>query len=377
LGELKANSVTATEMIAFRKQIARQIIDSDTEVDIGHMPYLFVPEMSEAIAVRKRATLPSVTWPNKEVEPILQDVEPQPDDPLPEADWLVITWTKAEHAALRAVFAPRLPVDRWLKYRHNFQSYEPELRKGAPALSANRIASYCMVEIKGFKVLCLKSEFHLNQDGPKLPLLRLTEQLLNETQAKDVLSIGTAGGVRGEDELGDVIISQSALFRLKDEFKNEPFNGKTFGNSWEASTKMFDYASKQMISLQEPSYAPPTKRVPFTGPPVSLPPNKPNISYVPDRPIITTDYFEFGTSGNNLDEIGSAVEMDDALIAMVCQQSQNKPNFAFVRNISDPVINADLDEKVQIMWAVWYYEQFGLQTSYNGALAAWAMIAGS
>jgi len=75
--------------------------------------------------------------------------------------------------------------------------------------------------------------------------------------------------------------------------------------------------------------------------------------------------------------LGSAVEMDDAVIAMVCDEMHSKPKYAFVRNVSDPVLNGDLDEKVQIMWAVWYYTQFGLETSFNGALATWSIIAGN
>ena len=136
----------------------------------------------------------------------------------------------------------------------------------------------------------------MNQDGPRLPLQRLIKQIVEETQAKYILSIGTAGGVREQDELGDVIVSQSAVFKLQDEFKDAPFNHKSFMNTWPINLKFFNSITKTMISVQEPAYAPPTKRFPFDGQPISIPPNKPDIKYLNNNNhpnhIITTDYFE-------------------------------------------------------------------------------------
>jgi nucleoside phosphorylase len=367
----------STQLMPLRKQIARQLIDLEVDPTIDYAPPQIFPEMLAAAPRRRRPRVPPVAWPTADLapKPVNLDPEPQPEDPLPEADWLVMTWTRAEHEALKSVFTPTIPVQRWHPYRHEFESYIPDIRVGAPALRSNRIGSYYMVKLEDIRVLLLKSEFHLNQDGVKLPLRRLTRQLIDETKASTILSIGTAGGVANADELGDVVVSQSAKYRLNDEFKNEPFNGKSYTSRWSMKNKYFKDATKLMIPLQEPPYAPPTKRIPFKGRPVVLPPNKPNIRPFDTHPIITTDYFEFGTSDNRLDKIGCAVEMDDAVIAMVCEETDDKPRYAFVRNVSDPVINAELDERMQIMWAVWFYEQYGLQTSYNGALATWAVIA--
>ena len=57
------------------------------------------------------------------------------------------------------------------------------------------------------------------------------------------------------------------------------------------------------------------------------------------------------------------------------------PNWASVRNMSDPVINGDLPAKQfhlneQTTWAVGYYTAYGRYTSICGALATWAVIAG-
>jgi hypothetical protein len=103
------------------------------------------------------------------------------------------------------------------------------------------------------------------------------------------------------------------------------------------------------------------------------------------HPILTTDYFEFGTSVNHLDQIGCAVEMGDAVLglAMKEREAAGKPtmNWLVIRNCSDPQINGALrnqpaKQSVQIMWAVYYYKAFGYWTSVNSALATWGVIAG-
>ena len=342
------------------------------------MKSLLPAETLASLSAIKAISLPSVSWPSPNLVPILEPLNvASPDEELPSVEWLVITWTKDEHRALCRTFTPNLNIDDWYKYTHNFDAFFPDIRPNAPSRQLKRIGSYYKVKIGNKHVLCFKSELHLNQDGKKLPLKKMIEQLLEETNAKKVLSIGTAGGVANNDELGDVIVSNSALFNLKDEFKNEKFNNKKYLCNWDIKETLFDEIRKQMISIQEPGYAPPTKRIPFEGQPLSLPPNSPNINYQKEHPIITTDFFEFGNSVNHLDQLGSAVEMDDAVIAMICDEMFSTTKYAFVRNVSDPVLNGDLDERVQIMWAVWYYTHFGLQTSFNGALATWSIIAGN
>jgi len=50
--------------------------------------------------------------------------------------------------------------------------------------------------------------------------------------------------------------------------------------------------------------------------------------------------------------------------------------FGFIRNVSDPVQNASLLSDVQGNWGSAIYDSYGFYTSYNRALAAWAIIAG-
>jgi len=64
------------------------------------------------------------------------------------------------------------------------------------------------------------------------------------------------------------------------------------------------------------------------------------------HPILTTDYFEFGTSVNHLEQIGCAVEMGDAALGLAIEErgvaGKTKPNWLVIRNCSDPQINGAL-----------------------------------
>jgi len=99
------------------------------------------------------------------------------------------------------------------------------------------------------------------------------------------------------------------------------------------------------------------------------------------HPILTTDFFEYGTTANRLDRQGCAVEMGDAALGLACSELDDPPHWAVVRNMSDPVINGDLPTtqfhlNAQTTWAVAFYTAYGLYTSVNSSLATWAIIAG-
>jgi nucleoside phosphorylase len=241
---------------------------------------------------------------------------------------------------------------------------------------------------------------HLNQDGVKtgdgtatLPVKDLFRQIIYEAKPSHIFTIGTAGSVIQNFQLGDVVVSRAAKFRLQQEFRNEAFNGKTYTSDWPIPTTHFDAAQQLMGTfagqIVEPPFAPPTTQFPFHGEPiVSTPGNTPDIKLeqgsrdMPEfHPILTTDYFEYGTSLNNLGQEGAAVEMGDAALGLACSELKRPPKWAAVRNMSDPVINGVLPAKQfklneQTTWAVGYYTAYGEWTSVMGALATWAIIAG-
>ena len=92
---------------------------------------------------------------------------PDPNAALPQADYVVVTWTAAELAALADVLTPGVEPPRGgTPTRRNFAThYMPLIRQGAPSRAAKRLGSYVPTSIGGKSVLCMKSELHLNQDG--------------------------------------------------------------------------------------------------------------------------------------------------------------------------------------------------------------------
>ena len=92
---------------------------------------------------------------------------PGPDDALPAADVVVVTWTVDELAGLARVLTPNVSADRWHRYARHFADYEPKIRAHAPAATSRRLGSYMPTRVGSTQVLCMESELHLNQDGVK------------------------------------------------------------------------------------------------------------------------------------------------------------------------------------------------------------------
>mgnify|MGYP001810199983 CR=1 FL=1 len=295
----------------------------------------------------------------------------------------------------------------------------PNIRKGAPARNAKRLGSYFPTKIGTKDVLCVKSELHLNQDGVRtgdgtatLPVKDFFKQIIEEVKPKLVITVGTAGATFPCDrtvtvggkacpphELGDVIITRGAKFRLSQEFKNESFSNKGFKSNFVIPTARLNDA-KQLLALHadkltEPDFGPPSKKFVM---PAMIPgfKNSPDLKidgrdFPEFHPILTTDFFEFGTSHNGLEQVGCGVEMGDAVLGMVIDEmpTASQPAWLVIRNASDPQINGDLPDRnnlavpremrralnMQAHWAVWYYETYGYWTSDNRAIAVWAMTA--
>lgn len=343
-------------------------------------------------------------WPAK-LRPRAQllDNEPSPLDPLPQADYLVVTWTVAELEALADVLTPGIRRNNWYRYARGFEKkYLPFIRERAPARTAKRLGSYHLTNIGNARVLLFKSELHLNQDGimqpsgwATLPVLDLFKQLIREVKPKLVITVGTAGAVHPEHQLGDVYISRAVKFRCQQEFGKAPYNDKLFTCDFKLPTSALGRA-RELIRLQdpnliEPDFAPPTGHYAWEGDPLPGTKNRPEIrldggggqgDFKAFHPILSTDFFEFGTTTNGLWKHGCALEMGDAVLGLAAQElGDGAPRWLAIRNASDPAINGKLPRgdraiDMQAHWAVWYYEAYGYWTSVNSAIATWAMIAG-
>ena len=71
--------------------------------------------------------------------------------------------------------------------------------------------------------MIFKSDSHMSQDGPKLPNLLVWKQIIAEVQPRLIITIGTAGGIGSNCEVGDVIVSPVVRFHCMSEFKAKPF----------------------------------------------------------------------------------------------------------------------------------------------------------
>jgi Phosphorylase superfamily len=368
--------------------------------DYGLTPEDFGPRLhGRAAAQRARAAL-LIDWPaGLAPTPTELAVEPDVTDPLPRADVLVVTWTAAEMMALADTLTPGVnPRTRWYRYARNFELYLPEIRGGAPSRAVGRLGSYYPTRIGNRSVLCVKSELHLNQDGVRtgpgtatLPVARFIQQMYDEVKPKLVITVGTAGGTLPNAELGDVMITRAVKFRCTQEFRSEPFANSLYTSKATIRRKHLTTARHLMAALAhnliEPDFGPPTEFYDFPGPNLPGHVNKPNIliegTDFPARlPMLTTDFFEFGTSTNGLDQHGCGVEMGDAAFGLVDERLGGAgPKWLVIRNASDPRINGNLPVgppaavDMQAHWAVWYYEAFGYWTSVNSAIVTWSQIA--
>lgn len=384
-----------------RKDIARYLLSKE-DVFQGELE-----SVESVTSTLPRSTVFDFNYPDH-LKPTPTPIIPKPhtSDSLPKVDIIVITWTVAEAKALGDIFtSPYRPSRRpsskkvWYFYDRNFKSkFKDKIRPRAPSRETSSLGSYFTSTINSKKILCFKSELHLNQDGMKitdgtatLPVKDLFKQILQETEAKHIFTTGTCGATNQRHGLGDVVATKSAKFKLEFEFRNEPFNHKIFKSNWTIPTKYFHNAElfmqSNMEKIREPEILPPTEKYQYNGKPIITKQNRPDIYSeglrLPNSaPILTTDYFEFGNSKtNNLSAEGCGVEMGDAVLGLACSElGNNSPRWAAVRNISDPVINGNLRDDppidLQTMWAVWYYETYAYWTSINSALTTWAIIAG-
>jgi hypothetical protein len=384
-----------------RKEIARYLLSRGLE---------FEPLPPKPAAERGRVALAprlgDIPFPDPAPAPAPLATAPQSGDALPHADVVIITWTADEARALAHCFTPGMSFDKWYPYdRHYADHYEQLIRPGAPARIAKRLARYMPTTVGDRSVLCVKSELHLNQDGIEdkdahgkglgtatLPVKDFFGQLIDETGAGYVFTIGTAGSVVDEFGLGDVVVTRAARFRCRQEFANEPFNHTTYESDWDVPAARFAEAETLMATvapqLAQPPVGPPSPAYPDSG--TLDAPAEVNARIRQDGtaplaafwPILTTDYFEYGTTANHLDAEGAGVEMGDAALGLAVSElpAAQRPKWLIVRNMSDPVINGKLPEKQfhlneQTTWAVGFYTAYGYYTSINGAIASWAVVA--
>jgi nucleoside phosphorylase len=313
-----------------------------------------------------------------------------PAGQLPAADIVVITWAEAEWAALEHVFiqsSAAMPYAAaatsswpdWLTYDANMPAH-PD----APDWSY--WGQYRLVTVNGKTVLLFKSNTHLDWPGASF-LGTLIGQMCQYVQPSLILSIGTAGGCRLTDHLGTVnVVNAATMYSKSEPPANWPTYTSGFLPAWSvigkpgfdsqlfaipASPETLQTLADQFNAFFQTSYPLSTLNADNLVTPDAQPAL--NNLTVDNVALLTASTFVVGTTSGNYDNF-AVIEMDDAVIAQTCQQ--NKVQFGAVRNVSDTAQNAALPTQVQGDWGSAVYDVFGFYTSYNGALATWAIIAG-
>jgi nucleoside phosphorylase len=357
-----------------------------------------------------------------------------PEQRLPKADAVVITWTSAEWSALDHVFlnsnGTRLPTARqweagWHLYTRNAPPMPPAPAPApaataltTPAVTTTEVTAaaptppppppplwgyYALVEIarrngSALKLLLFKSNSHLAHAPGLSGLVQIVSQIIEDVSPQWIYSIGTAGGTREDQRLGDVVITDSATIRLENPINSGSFawNGQTYTSAWFPSMALMGEAQQQLFFPMSAAVSYPALQLLVTKMHAQVPGTdaiglddlvnpqvRPGELHTPRNhalrgvPLLTTDFY-FIAKGSSADKY-AFLEMDDAVIAKIAGDRAVK--YAFVRNISDPIVpsatNAGepLSDPVRSRWSGLIYETYGLYSSFNGAVATWATLA--
>ena len=354
---------------------------------------------SDRISRVHHPDLPVINWKKigEEAPKVLSVNYEGPNASLPKADIVVITWTSAEWSALDHVFVrssqTRNPYDE--KWRNKWNLYS----KGAPESEFSKLWGYFrLVEIKGQTILLFKSDTHLAHPPYIEGLTQMVQAIIADAQPRQIYSIGTAGGSSLNEMLGDTVVTNCGHIILKKEENSAtPYNNQTVSCKWFPSLKLQKKVTDNLLmplnlvlNTNELDYLidklhkekPKSSSLTLTDL-VNKPLNPRNLK-VPrilpckNIPLLTTDYY-FIANGNDASEY-CTLEMDDTVVGHVAKEE--KVDFTFVRNISDPIVatydetGAAIPDDIRDEWSSLIYETCGLYTSFNGALATWACIAG-
>jgi nucleoside phosphorylase len=303
---------------------------------------------------------------------------------LPNADAVVITWAEAEWAALVHVFCSGATSMPYTKRNEGSWNGWVKYDEGAPT-GLDYWGYYRLVQVGTSKVLLFKSNTHYAAFQGEQNLEALTNRFIQSVKPKLILSLGTAGGARPTDPIGTVNVVHTAVLYES----NQPQNlWPTYSDPWKPNWTLLGSSGFSQLLFGVPTTASDLESIgtqfnsfySTSYPLPTLNPGDLNMgASVPainnltpaGTPLVTANSFVVANTSGNLAKF-ACVEMDDAVIA---KAALGKTPFGSVRNISDPIQNAVLTETVQGNWGEAIYTAYGMYTSYNGAIAAWALLA--
>jgi hypothetical protein len=311
-----------------------------------------------------------------------------PAGQLPKASTVIITWAEAEWAAIQHVFCAggsSMPYsDRSRGTWPGWQEYSSDRPAGAPA-GWTYWGYYRLVEIGGSAVLLFKSNTHLDFPGAKY-LEALIDLLVQRVAPSVILSTGTAGGAKPQDHIGTVrAVSAGTLYETGEAQVNWPL----YKNAWHGGSSILTSASFNQLLSPVPTQtsdletlcAQFNRQYGSSYTLSQLDPDGLNLGDASPQidnqtgggtSLLTASTFLVGSTAGTYQSY-ACIEMDDAVIGEACAASRTP--YGFVRNLSDPVQNAALPARTQGHWGSAVYDAYGFYTSYNSAVAVWAMLA--
>jgi nucleoside phosphorylase len=331
------------------------------------------------------------------------------DTPLPKADVVVMTWTSAEWSALDHVFlnsdTRRYSSSRRFEKDWYFYALEaPELPSSdgryppPPLWGYYRLVSIRNAAGADQKVLLFKADAHLAHPLWIQALEAMVGRVIDEVEPNRMYSIGTAGGTSLDENLGDAAITNSAHISLKNEHNTRvDYNNQTFSSDWYPSLQLLPGVEQKLLfqlgnvinhnELKYMVYQLYTKNPDakaFGLDDLLNAPLQPGNLHSPRGlakrgvPLLTTDYYYIAKGDDSVQYC--VLEMDDAVIAKVAGDKGVK--YCFVRNVSDPLVpnfaqdGGEIPFDVRKDWSGIIYSNFGIYSSFNGALLTWATISG-
>lgn len=359
-----------------KEQLGRFILDYDPT---DPRPDFFATATEMAALVASAAVTQPVPFPaGLAPVPAAPASSPSPEDSLPPADVLVVTWTAAEAVALATILTPKVALTEWFEYKHNVNDFIPKVTgRKAPFNDPTHpryyqsLGLYYPVRLAGKNVLCFKSGLHMDYDGPAMPLLDLWKQILGETGAEFVITTGTGGAIGANVLLGDVVIAGQTVFDCTGQFQDRSFKTASYNTTplvIRPDARITPDMTKPNASQLKASGSP----LHDDGLPVFFYPG----SAIAVPKIVTTDSFEFDNTTNSagLQALGNVCDMGDASLGLYLSTAATPPRWSAIRNASDPQIDGNESASQQATDSKHIYQKYGPFTTAASVLATWGVI---
>jgi len=319
-----------------------------------------------------------------------------------QADVLIILYTELETSALLEVFTgnnswtPERKKE-WCGYGHNFAHFKPTIEgiEGDTALEAGLFGYLSAVKIGKKNVVLFKSELHPKQNGNKLPFIPVIQQLVEELKPSLVLSTGTAGAIGSHIQCGDVVITTSARFHVRDSYPTYSqidtlsTNHNQLTNTVTLKKTYIDYAATNLMKLSLPGLNSCYQRLQaLPGYGFVHKPAEPAIYVNGSNPapgpqpmdIVSADYLtvDDSTDLEGLQSLGIMNDTDDAFAFYgINQITGTRPAWVSVRNASEPQIVAPTGSSQETIKSLAgnIYGIYQYCTTLNSAFACWGIVA--